>query len=255
MNSIIGIASRQNTVPDLLRCLRQMDHADHNSCGLVVYGRHGPSASPPRLHRHRRAEPISVWMNTLKAPHPQTQHQLNPLDKLQGQVGMGHTGLANTQGPNGLQAVLPQISHGPEEHLNSPAKVAVVAHGQPQVTDGLRETLSDRGYCFKSNSDSELLAHLIDATHQGNAVQALQRTLGLLNGPVAMGVMFHDHPGHLFAVQRGVSLYWRSNRESTAWATDNKALPCDAGELKLLSDGLVLEFYPSGEHIAHRLHG
>ncbi len=255
MNSIVGIASRHNTVPDLLRSLRQMDRADHNNCGLVVYGRQGHTASAPRLHRHRRAQPISVWMDPAKAPGAQPCQPPNPLDQLQGQVGMGHTGTADTQGPIGLQAVLPHISHGPDEHLNSPAKVAVVAQGQLQITDGLRETLKERGYRFNSNCDCELLAHLLDATHQGHAVQALQRTLGLLTGPVAMGVMFHDQPGHLFAVQRGVNLYWHSNGERTVWASHNNALPCDAGDFKLLNDGLVLELHPCGNGITHHLHG
>lgn len=255
MNRIIGTASRNNTVPDLLRCLRQMDNARHNNCGLVVYGRQGHTASAPRLHRHRSTQPVSGWMNAAKISESTAPHAPPTLDQLQGQVGMGQTGWADTCGPHGLQAVSPHISHGPGGDLNSPVKVAVIAQGQLQNTQGLRESLKQRGYHFKSHSDSELLAHLIDATHQGHAVQALQRTLGLLTGPMAMGVMFHDHPGRLWAMQRGVKLYWHSDSESAAWANHSATLACNAGDLRELNSGVVLEFHISDHRIAHQLHG
>ena len=254
MSSIIGIVSKRNTVPDLLHSLQQMEQASHNSCGLMVYGRQGDTASSTRLHRHRRAQPISVWLDPLKCSGSDARPDLNPLDKLEGQTGMGHTGQSETQRPNSMQAVLPQISHGAKAHLNSPAKVAVVALSQLQATSALRENLIERGYGFKSETDSELVAHLIDATYQSHPVQAMQRTLALLTGPLAMGVMFHDQPGCLFAVQRGVPLYWYSDNERTAWASDTADLPCDLSDLKVLSEGLVLEFQNQKEHLMHRLH-
>jgi len=240
MSGIIGIASRHNAVPGLLQGLRQMGHTMHNNCGLVVYGRQGQTASAPRLHRHRRAQPIAGWMD--------------PLDMLDGRVGMGHIGQNRTQGPQGLQAVLPHFSHGPNDDLNSPARVAVVAQGQLQDTRGLRNLLQERGYRFKSDSDSELLAHLIDATHPGNALQALHRTLGLVVGNLAMGVMFHDQPGQLFAVQRGVGLYWHFDGESIIWTSASVALSCSAEELKLLPDGLMLEIQSEHDRIRYCLH-
>lgn len=254
MNGIIGIASRQNSVPHLLQFLQKMNLARHNSWGLVVHGRQGDTACAPRLHRHRRAQPISVWMDRLHGQPSDGLHGLNPLDRLKGQVGMGHTGLTETRGQNGMQAVLPHISHGPDAHPNSPAKVAVVALCQLQPSNGLRDDLTARGYRFGSTNDSELLAHLIEAGDPGSPVQAIQGTLAKIRGSCALGVMFHDQPDRLFAVQQGMTLYWYSDSENAAWTSDSAAMPCRAGDLQKLEDGLVLELESCSGQITHRLH-
>lgn len=253
MSGIVGIASIHNTVPNLLQSLQRMEQANHNSCGLVVYGRQGKTAVAPRMHRHRRAQPISAWMASLAVSTPDPNHESSTMAKFDGQVGMGHTGLAGTQGSQVMQSVMPHISHGFDANLNSPAKVAVVAVGQLEVTSTLRERLIERGYSFKSTSDSELLAHLIDAIHQSRPEQAIERALQLTGGPIAMGVMFHDQPGHLFAVQRSSHIYWCSDSERHAWASNSSALPCGPHDIMVLQEGLVLEFQPGHPHIGHRL--
>ena len=259
MSGIIGIASTCNVMPGVLQGLQQIPQTGHQHCGLVVHGQQGNTPSPPRLHRHRRAQGAAAWIQHLRDPahafapsqQPCPGHSLNALH---GHVALGHTGPASGTGPQALHRALPQLSHGPDAHLNSPARVAVVMHGTLQASPALREALSERDYLFKSDSSAELLAHLIDATNQQNPVQAIERALCLLAGPVAMGVMFHDQPGSLFVVQRGIRLYWCSDKERHAWASDSSALPCDASEIKTLNDGLMLEFQPGHDHIAHRLH-
>jgi glucosamine--fructose-6-phosphate aminotransferase (isomerizing) len=176
------------------------------------------------------------------------------LNGLQGLVGMGHCGQNPTTGAHALHHVLPQMSHGPDAHLNSPARVAVVLHGKLQATASLREAMIERGYPFKSQNTTELMAHLIDATYQSDPVQALRRAMELLQGPLAMGVMFKGEPQKMFVVQRDKKLYWGSGPTHIAWASTTDALPKDTIDMIPLCAAQVLEIHSSETIISHCLH-
>lgn len=260
MSGIIGIASRHNALPGVLQGLQQLTQNGHQHCGLVVHGRQGPTPSPPRLHRHRRAQGVDAWLHPMRTPchddslggaHSTAQH----LNGLEGALALGHIGLADDTGPQALQHAMPQISHGPQAHLNSPARVAVVVHGPLQAADGLREALRERDYGFKSDSVAELLAHLIDATCQDDPVQALHRSLGLLQGPVALGVLFHNQPGRMFAIQRGARLHAAAGPDLLAWASHTAALPAGLVPLPAWPDGQVLDIQAHTDGVTHRVHG
>lgn len=246
MSGIIGIASTHNTVPGLLHSLQHMEQANHNSCGLVVHGRQGPTTCPPRLHRHRRTQRPSAWIEHM------AQSGLAGLNGLQGLVGMGHTGQAVANGPqivaHPLQHALPQMSHGPDAGLNSPARVALVLHGQVHASPALREALRERGYHFTSPSDAELLAHLIDATYQNDPVQAVRRALGLLTGAMAVGVMFHDQPHRLIAAHSGVPLWLGCHGHTHCVTSTLTCLRDLACEVIALSEGDVVDL--QHDHIA-----
>ena len=248
MSGIVGIVSTHNTVPGLLHSLQRMEEPGHNSCGLVVHGLQGQTNSPPRLHRHRRAQRASAWIEQM------AQSEKPALNGLQGMIGMGHCGQNPTTGSHALHNVFPQMSHGPNANLNSPARIAVVLSGQAQATPSLREAMIERGYPFKSQSATELMAHLIDATYQSDPVQALHRALGLLQGPLAMGVMFNGHPKKMFVAQRGNPLYWGSGPAHTAWASTTAALPKTTMDLSPLCAGHVLEILSSESGISHHMH-
>ena len=275
MSGIIGIASRGNALPDLLQGLQHLSGNGHQLCGLVVHGRQGQTPSPLRLHRHRRVQGAAAWLQQLgdgplahapgepllhRLPNAHDPHHLsgmngmNGLNGLHGRVALGHTGAAGGTGPQAVQQAHPHLSYGPQAHLNSPARVAVVVHGPLQASDTLREALIERDYHFKSDSTTELLAHLIDATHQNDPVQALQRALGLVQGPACVGVLFHDQPERVFAVQRGTPLHVAASPDLLAWASDRQALPKGLQALPEWRVGQVLEVQTGPHGITHRLH-
>lgn len=273
MSGIIGIASRGNALPGLLQGLQQLAGNGPQHCGLVVHGRQGHTPSPPRLHRHRRAQGATAWLQQLRdgplAPPPgepplhaqahgpqplSAMHGMNVLNGLHGRVALGHTAAAGGTGPQALQQAHPHLSQGPKAHLNSPARVAVVVHGPLQASDALRQALIERDYHFKSNSTAELLAHLIDATYQNDPVQALQRALGLVQGPACVGVLFHDQSERVFAVPCGTPLHVAASPDLLTWASDRKALPAGLQSLPNWLDGQVLEVQASPQGITHRLH-
>lgn len=278
MSGIIGIASRGNALPDLLQGLQHLSGNGHQLCGLVVHGRQGHTSSPPRLHRHRQVQGAAAWLQQLRdgplahapgepllhgLPNAHSTHHLNEmngmndkkgLNGLHGRVALGHTSAAGGTGPQALQQANPHLTHGPQAHLNSPARVAVVVHGPLHASDALREALIERDYHFKSDNTAELLAHLIDATHQNDPVQALQRALGLVQGPACVGVLFHDQPERVFALQRGTPLHVAASPDLLAWASDRQALPKGLQALPEWRDGQVLEVQAGPQGITHRLH-
>lgn len=96
-----------------------------------------------------------------------------------------------------------QLSHGPRSKPGSRPRVAVLHQGHIDNHTALRTELQDRGYRFHTHSHGELLAHLIDAIHPGDAPQALRRAAALLQGPSAFVVQFHDQPHRLLATRTG----------------------------------------------------
>ena len=96
-----------------------------------------------------------------------------------------------------------QLSQGPNAQPGTRPRVAVLHQGHIHNHSALRIELQDRGYHFRTHSHGELLAHLIDAIHPGDAPQALRRASALLQGPNAFVVQFHDQPQRLLATRTG----------------------------------------------------
>lgn len=246
MRGIVGLVSTSNIVPRLVRGLQQLDQPGHNTCGLAVHGRPDNTDWPPGLHRQRWACSVSQW---------QPDDVDDALQRLQGRAGLACSEQLVAPGSRRMPQVLPQLSHGPQATLNSPARVAVVHQGSLDNPQVLREALVERGYTFKSPSDTEVIAHLLDAIHQGLPVQTLHRALGLLSGPVALGVMFLDQAERLFVVQRGVPLHWGTGPGHAGWSSDPSALPPGTTRVTPLRPGKVLDICPDEGGVSHRLHG
>lgn len=245
MSGIAGLVATSNIIPRLVRGLQQLDQASHNTCGLAVYGRQNNIDLPPGLHRQRWITGVSQW---------QAKDVDDALHRLQGRAGLAYSGKLALMGSRLMPQVLPHISQGPKATLNSPVHVALVHHGSLHNQQALRQVLLDRGYRFKSQSDTEVIAHLIDAIHQGKPAQTLHRALALLSGPVAVGVMFHDQPERLFAVQRGVPLNWSSGPSHAGWSSDSSALIPGTSALTPLREAEVLEIYPHEDGVSHQVY-
>jgi glucosamine--fructose-6-phosphate aminotransferase (isomerizing) len=108
-----------------------------------------------------------------------------------------------------LNAPLAQLSQGPNAKPGARPRVAVLHRGHIHNHTALRSQLQDRGYHFSTDSDGELIAHLIDAVHPGDALQAVRRAAALLQGPGAFAVQFHDQSHRLLATRAGPSVALR----------------------------------------------
>ena len=245
MNGMTGLVATDNIIPRLVGGLHQLAQTGHNSCGLAVHGRPSNTTLPPALYRQRWAVGASEW---------QARDIDDALHRLEGRAGLAYTGRLPPLGSRRLPQALPHISHGPQATLNSPVRVAVVHQGSLHNQQALRQVLVDRGYTFKSQSDTEVIAHLIDAIHQGKAAQTLQRALGLLAGPIGLGVMFQDQPERLFAVHRDSPLYWCTGPAHAGWSSETSSPMLSTSALTPLRAGRILEIYPHETGVSHQLH-
>jgi glucosamine--fructose-6-phosphate aminotransferase (isomerizing) len=108
-----------------------------------------------------------------------------------------------------LNAPQAQLSQGPNAKPGARPRVAVLHRGHIHNHTALRDKLQDRGYHFSTDSDGELIAHLIDAVYPGDALQAVRRATALLQGPGAFAVQFHDQSHRLLATRAGPSVALR----------------------------------------------
>jgi glucosamine--fructose-6-phosphate aminotransferase (isomerizing) len=143
-----------------------------------------------------------------------------------------------------LQPPQAQLSQGPNAKPGARSRVAVLHRGHIHNHTALRSQLQDRGYHFSNNSDGELIAHLIDAVHPGDALQAVRRAAALLQGPGAFVVQFHDQAHRLLATRMGPSVALRLHPrrvELMEPAPVASTRPCEPTGLYLLPEGDVLD--------------
>jgi glucosamine--fructose-6-phosphate aminotransferase (isomerizing) len=143
-----------------------------------------------------------------------------------------------------LQPPQAQLSQGPNAKPGARSRVAVLHRGHIHNHTALRSQLQDRGYHFSNNSDGELIAHLIDAVHPGDALQAVRRAAALLQGPGAFAVQFHDQAHRLLAIRVGPSVALRLHPRRVELIEPAPLASTSAGNssgIYLLPEGDVLD--------------
>jgi glucosamine--fructose-6-phosphate aminotransferase (isomerizing) len=143
-----------------------------------------------------------------------------------------------------LNAPQAQLSQGPNAKPGARPRVAVLHRGHIHNHTALRDQLQDRGYHFSNNSDGELIAHLIDAVHPGDALQAVRRAAALLQGPGAFAVQFHDQAHRLLATRVGTSVALRLHPRRVELIEPAPLASTSAGNssgIYLLPEGDVLD--------------
>lgn len=242
--AINGMVASKNIVPSLIHSFDQFGANQEIGIGLAIHGHHGPQLFKPRLHRFVAQKPAQ------QAPFLTGNKHLQ-FSAFAG-IGQGRINLIEKTSTN---LILPRLSQGPDADLNSPAKVAVVLHGQFEDAAALRNVLLERGYRFNGETHDELIAHLLDATYQNDPTQAIQRVMSLMAGTFALGVLFMDQPDRVFAAQHGIPIFLKSDSEQTTWSTQLEMIPMQKkSTVQMLSEGMLLEVQTHGYKITNH-HG
>jgi glucosamine--fructose-6-phosphate aminotransferase (isomerizing) len=209
MCGIIGLVNGNSVVPDLMAGLRRLEYRGYDSSGIAVVR--------DRLLEKRRA-----------------QGKLDNLEKVLGSSPVdGRNGIAHTR----------WATHGAptadNAHPHATERVAVVHNGIIENFRELRAELQAAGHGFSSQTDTEVIPHLI--THyldEGMSEEgAMQATLGRLRGSYALGVLFAGDDSRLIAARRGSPLVLGHGDSATHLASDALALGGQANELTYLDEG------------------
>jgi glucosamine--fructose-6-phosphate aminotransferase (isomerizing) len=225
MCGIVGAVSTRNIVPILVQGLQRLEYRGYDSCGVAV---HAASLGQPQggLRRARSTDRVSELMAQVE------------LDHIEGGTGIAHTRWA-THGAPAVRNAHPHFSHGPEAQSESAARVALVHNGIIENHDALRATLQAKGYVFASQTDTEVIAHLVDSLYQGDLFEAVKAALAQLHGAYAVAVFHKDEPHRVVAARAGSPLILGVGKEhsETFLASDAMALAGVTDQIVYLEEG------------------
>ncbi len=179
MCGIVGYIGRRDSVPIILDALGRLEYRGYDSAGIAVIDSDGALAgSKAEGKLSRLAE------------------RLNNGEALSGPVGVGHTRWATHGRPSDANA---------HPHMDCRGKIAVVHNGIIENYASLRARLIELGHVFSSETDTEVLAHLIELHYDGDLEEAVRRSLREVRGAYALGVISSDDPDHLVFARNGAS--------------------------------------------------
>jgi glucosamine--fructose-6-phosphate aminotransferase (isomerizing) len=214
MCGIVGAASHQNIVGVLVEGLRRLEYRGYDSCGFAVIN---GDDSAHAIERARTTARVSELAEQGKDFH--------------GTLGIAHTRWA-THGKPDTQNAHPHISNG---------LIAVVHNGIIENYETLRNDLKEAGYEFTSETDTEVIAHLIHQAYIAQAHQdlpaAVQSVLPKLHGAYAIGVISQDSPKVLVGARVGSPLVVALGDHENFLASDALALAGRAQEMMYLEEG------------------
>ncbi|HZT13496.1 MAG TPA: glutamine--fructose-6-phosphate transaminase (isomerizing) [Candidatus Baltobacteraceae bacterium] len=179
MCGIVGYIGERDSVPIILDSLARLEYRGYDSAGIAVIdagGRLAGSKAEGKLQR--------------------LAERLRNGGRISGSVGVGHTRWATHGRPSDANA---------HPHMDCTGKIAVVHNGIIENYAPLRARLLAAGHQFTSETDTEVLAHLIESHHHGNLEEAVRRTLQEVTGAYALGVISSDEPEHLIFARNGAS--------------------------------------------------
>ena len=197
MCGIVGYIGTNQAAPILLDGLSKLEYRGYDSAGIAVYD----------------GEEINVVKSKgrLKVLNELTHGG----ETLPGTLGIGHTRWATHGAPSDINA---------HPHLNGDASIVVVHNGIIENYIKLKKKLEKKGYQFVSDTDTEVIAHLLDYYYQGNPLQAVTKIMHRMEGSYALGIIFKDHPDELYAVRKDSPLIVGHTKDGNIIASDVPAV-------------------------------
>ena len=223
MCGIVGAVSTRNIVPVLVEGLKRLEYRGYDSCGVAVHQNGGP----------RRTRSTS---------------RVAELDQQVAQDGVaGTTGIAHTRwATHGVPAV-----HNAHPHFSGD-RIALVHNGIIENHDELRAELRGKGYVFESQTDTEVIAHLIHQLYDGDLFDAVQRATLRLKGAYAIAVFCRDEPHRVVGAREGSPLVLGVGQGETFLASDAMALAGVTDQIVYLEEGDVVDLQLGKHWITHR---
>ncbi len=222
MCGIVGAVAQRNIVPTLVEVLRRLEYRGYDSCGVAVH-------SEGELKRLRSVARVA-----------DLNHQVESLSSY---LGIAHTRWATHGAPTTANAH-PHVSAGPgvpKGGIAKRARVAVVHNGIIENYEALREELKAAGYTFESQTDTEVIAHLIDHLYQGDLFEAVQAAARRLQGAYAIAVFCREEPHRVVGARSGSPLVIGVGDNENFLASDALALAGVTDRFVYLEEGDVAD--------------
>ena len=220
MCGIVGFTGCTQAAPVLLDGLRRLEYRGYDSAGVAVF--------------------VGERIEMVKASGS-VEHLAELTDggaKLRGTSGIAHTRWATHGAPTDTNA---------HPHLSENGRFAVIHNGIVENFAALRAELEGEGYVFASETDTEVVAHLLEKYYDGDLKRTVMRTASRLEGSYVLGVLCADEPGRLFCVKEAGPLILGLGVGENYFASDVTALVSRTKNVIYMDDGEFAELTP--EHI------
>ena len=218
MCGIVGAAARRDIVPVLIEGLRRLEYRGYDSCGLAIL-KNG------RMDLTRTVSRVKDLAARTKSTR--------------GTTGIAHTRWA-THGAPVTKNAHPMMSRD---------EIAVVHNGIIENYEELRAALKARGYAFDSQTDTEVIAHLIHSHYDGDLFQAVRRAVKQLTGAYAIAVVAKSQPDRVVGARAGSPLVVGAGSGETFLASDALALAGTTDRIAYLEEGDVAEIGLDGYRV------
>jgi glucosamine--fructose-6-phosphate aminotransferase (isomerizing) len=238
MCGIVGAVAARNIVPVLVQGLQRLEYRGYDSCGVAIYDQDADAALHGSLRRSRSTARVAELMAQIDA------------EAMESGTGIAHTRWA-THGAPAVHNAHPHFSHGTGSAGDAhdpttdtrPARIAVVHNGIIENHDKLRAALQARGYPFSSQTDTEVIAHLVDSLYDGDLLAAVQAAAAQLHGAYAIAVFCRDEPHRVIGARAGSPLILGVGAAGSEHfiASDAMALAGVTDQIVYLEEGDVVD--------------
>lgn len=208
MCGIVGYIGTQQAAPILLDGLSKLEYRGYDSAGIAIYNG------------------TSIDMVKSKGRLKVLNELTHDGETIKGTIGIGHTRWATHGSPSDVNA---------HPHFNKDKSIVVVHNGIIENYLKLRKKLEKHGYEFVSETDTEVIAHLLDYYYHGNPLQAITKVMHRMEGSYALGIVFKEHPEELYAVRKDSPLIVGETKDGNIIASDVPAV------LKYTRDVIFIE--------------
>jgi glucosamine--fructose-6-phosphate aminotransferase (isomerizing) len=231
MCGIVGAVSTRNIVPLLVQGLQRLEYRGYDSCGVAVHEASLGGRPTGGLQRARSTARVAELLEQVAS------------GGLQGATGIAHTRWA-THGAPAVHNAHPHFSHGPgvapAEAVRA-GRVALVHNGIIENHEELYAQLQARGYVFSSQTDTEVIAHLVDSLYEGDLFQAVRAAVAQLQGSFAIAVMHKDEPHRVVGARAGSPLVLGVGEGENFLASDAMALAGVTDQIVYLEEGDLVD--------------
>jgi glucosamine--fructose-6-phosphate aminotransferase (isomerizing) len=237
MCGIVAAVSFRDIVPVHVQRLQRLEYRGYDSCGVAVQALDAQGVHSQGLQRTRSTSRVAELMAQVQQ------------DKVMGHTGIAHTRWA-THGEPAVRNAHPHFSHGPGvspvADADQPARVALVHNGIIENYEALRAELQARGYVFASQTDTEVIAHLVDSLYGGDLFEAVQAATQRLHGAFAIAVMHKDEPQRVVGARAGSPLILGVGQDGSEHflASDAMALAGVTDQIVYLEEGDIVDLQP-----------
>lgn len=197
MCGIVGYIGTKQAAPIILDGLSRLEYRGYDSAGMAVY-------DGKKINIQKSAGRLKILENLTRGG-----------ESMPGVCGIGHTRWATHGAPSDANA---------HPHFNKAETIVVVHNGIIENYLQLRKKLTGKGYQFISETDTEVLAHLLDYYYKGNPLETVTKVLHRVEGSYALGIMFADCPDQIFAARKDSPLIVGENEDGCFIASDVPAV-------------------------------